>query len=222
VAHTSREQILAELEKAVIDGDVEAARTAANDAAAGLDSLEAIEKGLAKGVKVVGERFGKGELFLTDLMAAAEAMKVGLEILKPLILKQKKEMKSAGRVVIGTVFGDIHDIGKSIVASMLVANGFEVVDLGVEVPDEVFVDKVKELQPDILGLSALMTITMTSQRNVIVALRRAGLRDKVKVMIGGAVTTQDWAKEIGADAWAGDAVEAVERAKELMEGIVPS
>jgi len=213
----SREEILAKLEKGVIDGDGEAVEMAAKEAVAvGLDPLDAIENGLAKGVRVVGDGFGKGELFLIDLVAAAEAMKAGLKILKPLILQHKKEVKTLGKVVIGTVAGDIHDIGKSIVASLLFANGFEVIDLGVDVPTEVFIEKVKELQPDILGLSALMTTTMLSQKDVIESLKKAGIRDKVKVMIGGAATNLDWAKEIGADAWATDAVEAVAKAKELV------
>ncbi len=213
----SREGILAKLEKGVIEGDAEAVETAAKEAvAAGLDPLDAIENGLAKGVRVVGDGFGKGELFLTDLVAAAEAMKAGLKILKPLILQRSKEVKTLGKVLIGTVAGDIHDIGKSIVASLLFANGFEVIDLGVDVPAEVFIEKVKELQPDILGLSALMTTTMLSQKDVIEGLKRAGIRDKVKVMIGGAATNLDWAREIGADAWAADAVEAVAKAKELV------
>ncbi|MEM2506886.1 MAG: B12-binding domain-containing protein [Nitrososphaeria archaeon] len=212
----SREEILTKLQTGVIEGNTEMVKIAANEAVVTrLDPLDAIENGLAKGVRVVGDGFGKGEFFLAELVAAAEAMKVGLEILKPLILQQKKEIKTVGKVVIGTVSGDIHDIGKSIVASLLFAHGFEVIDLGVDVPTEVFVEKVIELKPDILGLSALMTTTMLHQKDVIEALKKAGIRDKVKVMIGGAVVNHEWAMEIGADAWATDALEAVKKAKEL-------
>jgi corrinoid protein of di/trimethylamine methyltransferase len=211
------EELLSKLEKTVVDGDAEAAEAVAKEAVeTGLDPLEAVEKGLAKGLKIVGERFGTGEIFLTDLMAAAEAVKTGLKILKPHILQQKKKMKTSGKVLIGTVAGDIHDIGKSIVATILFANGFEVYDLGVDVSTEVFVKKVTELQPDILGLSALMSNTRVFQKDVIDALRKAGLRNKIKVMIGGAATNQGWAKEIGADDWAADAMEAVTKAKKLM------
>jgi len=214
----NREEFLERLQKSVINGDIDKAASAAKAAIeAGLDPLDCIENGLAKGVRIIGERFGRGELFLMDLMAAAEAMKAGLEILEPLISKRGEEVKTLGRFLIGTVSGDIHDIGKTVVAAMLTANGFEVIDLGVDVPTEVFVDKVRELHPDILGLSALMTTTMFSQKAVIKALEEAGLRDKVKVMIGGAVVTEDWAKEIGADAWAKDALDAVEKAKKLIE-----
>jgi corrinoid protein of di/trimethylamine methyltransferase len=214
----SCEEILKKLEKGVLNGDPDVVEAVAKEAiAVNIDPLVAIEGGLAKGVKEVGERFGKGELFLTDLVAAAEAMKAGLKILNPLILQQKKETKALGEVVIGTVAGDIHDIGKSIVASLLFVNGFEVVDLGVDVPTDVFVEKVKELKPDILALSALMTTTMLYQKEVIEALKKAGIRGQVKVMVGGGVTTAEWAREIGADAWAADAVEAVERAKELIK-----
>jgi trimethylamine corrinoid protein len=213
----NREEVLSKLEKGVLNGDAEAVEAAVKEAmTANIDPLDAVENGLAKGVREVGERFGKGELFLTDLVAAAEAMKAGLKILNPLILRQKKETKTLGKVVIGTVAGDIHDVGKSIVASLLFVSGFEVIDLGVDVPTDVFVEKVKELKPDILALSALMTTTMLCQREVIEALKKAGIRNHVKVMVGGGVTTFEWAKEIGADAWAADAVEAVEKAKGLL------
>lgn len=213
-----KEEILEELQTAVVDGDIDIAISAAKEAVEkGLDPMIAIENGLAKGVRIVGEGFGRGELFLMDLMAAAEAMKAGLEILNPLISQKKEKVETIGRFLIGTVSGDIHDIGKTIVASMLFAYGFEVIDLGADVPNEVFIEKVKELQPDILGLSALMTTTMFLQKEVIDGLKKAGVRNKVKVMVGGAVTSQDWAIEIGADGWAGDAIDTVEKAKELLK-----
>ena len=212
----SKEDILAKLEKAVLDGDVDAAKAMANEAArVGVDPLDAIENGLAKGVKVIGDRFGKGELFLTDLMAAAEAMKAGLEILKPLI-SERREMKTLGKVVIGTVAGDIHDIGKSILGSMLFANGFEVYDLGADVPPEKFVEKVKEVNADIVGASALLSTTMPQQREIVKAFIRADLRDKVKIMFGGAPVTEEWVRQIGGDAYAEDAIDAIKVVKELL------
>lgn len=213
----NRKEILSGLEKGVIDGDVDSVMAIAKNAITdGLDPLDLVENGLAKGVRTVGEGFGRGELFLTELAAAAEAMKAGLNFLAPLITQQKKTLKTAGRFIIGTVSGDIHDIGKSIVASMLLANGFEVIDLGVDVPCEVFVEKVKELQPDILGLSALLSTTRLAQMDIINGLKKAGTRDKVKVIIGGAATSPEWAREIGADEWAGDAMEGVAKAKNLV------
>jgi len=214
----NKEEILKKLQEAVVNGDIDAAAFAAKEAAeTGLDPLYAIENGLAKGVKIVGDGFGRGELFLMDLMSAAEAMKTGLEILKPLISHKEKRAQTLGTFLIGTVSGDIHDIGKTIVASMLTANGFEVIDLGADVPNDVFIEKVREIQPDILGLSALMTTTMFPQKAVIYSLKEVGLRDKVKVMIGGAVVTEEWSEEIGADAWSKDALDAVEKAKKLVK-----
>jgi len=201
----------------VIEGNSEAARMAANEALKeGLDPLDAIEKGLAKGLREVGRRFECGELFLMQLILSGEAMKAGVQVLKPEILRLQKELKGMGTYLIGTVEGDIHDIGKSIVTAMLTAEGFDVVDLGVDVPDQLFVEKTKEIKPPILGLSALMTTTRTKQKDVIDALRRAGLKDAVKVMVGGATVTPEWAQEIGADAYGEDAIDATKKAKGLV------
>jgi len=149
---------------------------------------------------------------------SGEAMKAGLQVLKPEILKQKKQLTGSGTVLIGTVEGDIHDIGKSVVSAMLTAEGFDVIDLGVDVPDQVFVEKTKEIKPHILGLSALMTTTRTKQKDVIEALKRSELRDVAKVMVGGATVTPEWAEEIGADAYGEDAVDAARKAKNLIKG----
>jgi len=215
--YVMREIILNKLMEAILNYDIEGAIKAAEEALKyGLDPIDAIENGLAKGIKIVGEKFGSGEIFLTELAIAAEAMKEALKIFEPAILKSGRERKVLGRIVIGTVEGDIHDIGKNIVSTLLMASGFEVIDLGVDVPVEVFVEKVKELKPDILALSALMTTTMIKMVDVIKALEREGLRDKVKVMIGGAPTSKDWAREIGADGHGVDAIEAVEVAKKLI------
>jgi len=211
--------ILDQLSNSVIDGNSEAARIAATEALkAKLDPLEAIENGLAKGLREVGGRFERGEMFLMQLIMSGEAMKAGLQVLKPEILQQKKQLTGSGTVLIGTVEGDIHDIGKSVVIAMLTAEGFDVIDLGVDVPDQVFVEKTKEIKPHILGLSALMTTTRTKQKDVIEALKRSELRDVVRVMVGGATVTPEWAEEIGADAYGEDAVDAARKAKGLIKG----
>lgn len=184
----------------------------------GVDPVEALEEGLAKALKEVGDRFGRGDAFITELIAAAQAMEAGAGVLNEEIAKRGASRRAVGRFLIGTVEGDIHSIGKNIVATMLSAAGFEVVDIGVDVTTETFVEKVRELKPDILGLSALMTTTMTKQRDIIEALRDAGMRDGVKVIIGGAPVTEDWVEEIGADACGLDAGSAVKTALSLMEG----
>jgi corrinoid protein of di/trimethylamine methyltransferase len=209
---------LEKLSTAVIEGDAEAVKSAAADAVRQqVDPLEAIEKGLAKGLREVGQRFECGEMFLMQLILSGQAMKTGLEVLKPEMAKQQKQLAASGKFLIGTVEGDIHDIGKSIVAAMLTAEGFDVVDMGVGIPDKVFVDKTRELKPDILGLSALMTTTLTKQVDVIEALKQSGTRNAVKVMVGGATVTPEWAEKIGADGYGEDAIEAAKKAKQLME-----
>ena len=216
---TSTSGILEKLSNSVIEGNSDAARVAVSEAlAAQIDPLEAIENGLAKGLREVGKRFECGEMFLMQLILSGEAMKTGVELLKPEMLRQKKELRGSGTFLIGTVEGDIHDIGKSIVSAMLTAEGFEVVDLGVDVPEQVFVEKTKEIKPQILGLSALMTTTRTKQKDAIEALTKAGVRNAVKVMVGGATVTPEWAKEIGADAYGEDGVEAPRMAKQLLGG----
>ncbi len=212
-----RERILRELGEAVINFDDDLARHLAREVIdLGIDPVEALEDGLAKALREVGDRFGSGEAFITELIAAAQAMEAGAEILNDEIARRGATRKSIGRFLIGTVEGDIHSIGKNIVTTMLRASGFEVVDLGIDVPTGVFVDKVRELKPDILGLSALMTTTMTKQREVIDALRKAGLKQGVKVIVGGAPVTEEWVKEIGADACGLDAGIAVQVALSLM------
>lgn len=214
----STQEIHNKLRLSVIDGDPEeAAAAAALVIENSLDPIEAIEKGLSSGLNAVGEGFGDGELFLMDLMGAAEAMKAGIEVLQPELEKQKQQVEIQGKVVIGTVSGDIHDIGKSITSSMLYANGFDTIDLGVDVPTATFIENVKKHKPDVIGLSALMSTTMKAQKEVIEALKKAGLRDKVKVIIGGAIVNQTWADEIGADDWSKDALEAVDKVKQLVK-----
>jgi len=212
--------ILEELREAVRDYDNDRARRLAEEAVEkGIDPVEALEEGLARALRDVGDRFGRGEAFITELVAAAQAMDAGAEVLTKEISRRGASRKAVGRFLIGTVKGDIHSIGKNIVATMLQAAGFEVVDLGVDVSTGVFVEKVRELKPDILGLSALMTTTMTMQREVIAALKEAGLRENVKVVVGGAPVTEAWATEIGADACGYDADHAVTVALRLMKEV---
>lgn len=213
------DDILKELGEAVWNFDEELSKSLAKKAVEmGVDPVEALEEGLAKALKEVGDRFGRGDAFITELIAAAQAMEAGAGVLNEEIARRGASRRAVGRFLIGTVEGDIHSIGKNIVATMLSAAGFEVVDIGVDVTTETFVEKVRELKPDILGLSALMTTTMTKQRDVIEALRDAGMRDGVKVIVGGAPVTEDWVEEIGADACGLDAGSAVKTALSLMEG----
>jgi corrinoid protein of di/trimethylamine methyltransferase len=181
---------------------------------AGCPPLEVVERGMRPGMEEVGRRFERGEYFLPELIVAADIFQGVLS--RRVLPLLPRESRVLGRVVIGTVRGDIHDIGKNLVAAMLRASGFEVIDLGVDVPPERFVEAVREHKPDILGMSALLTTTMLEMRNVIDALRAAGLRDKVKVIVGGAPVTEEYAREIGADAYARDAVEAVKKCAELV------
>jgi methylmalonyl-CoA mutase cobalamin-binding domain/chain len=168
-------------------------------------------------LKEIGGRFDKGEIFLMHLVAAGTAAKKALtDVLEPEISRSGMKRKTLGKVVIGTVAGDIHDIGKSIVAAMLFTAGFEVFDLGVDIPVEEFVKKVQETNADIIALSALLSTTLPVQRELIQALKTANIRERVKVMVGGAPATMEWAESIGADGYGGDAVEAVKVAKKLM------
>jgi len=214
----SLEDLLKEMAQSVIDGEPElAVALAQKGLQAGYDPLEMIEKGYAKGIQVVGELFAKGEYFLPHLIIGAKAMQDAIAVLEVELLKHRQTRHTLGTVVLGTVKGDIHEIGKSLVGTMLTAAGFRVHDIGVDVPVERFVDMVKETGANLLGLSALLTTTMQGQNEVIKALREAGIRDQVKVMVGGAPVTQGWANEIGADGYAEDAIGATALAKALAE-----
>jgi len=217
-ASNMTEQILSDLREAVLYFDPEEARTLAQKALdMGVDPVTALEEGLAKPLREVGDRFGTGEAFITELIAAAQAMEAGAEVLNREITRRGATRKKVGRFLIGTVEGDIHSIGKNIVATMLNTAGFEVIDLGADVPTQTFIENVKKHRPDILGLSALMTTTMTNQREVIEALKAAGLREGLKIIVGGSPVTEDWVREIGADACGLDALSAVEASLRLME-----
>jgi len=214
----ANERLFEEMTNVVIAGLPDKARELANEVLrAGIDPLAAIEQGFKPGMDVVGEGFAKGELFIPDLMMSSRAMQEGIAVLEPELLKRKQELKTLGKVVIGTVQGDIHEIGKTLVATMLTANGFEVRDLGVDVSPQRFVDAVREVDADVVGLSALLTTTMLNQEAVILTLKEAGLRDQVRVIIGGVPTSPEWASEIGADAYAENATEAVEVVKGLVQ-----
>ncbi|MEM3522340.1 MAG: corrinoid protein [Candidatus Bathyarchaeia archaeon] len=213
----SEEKVFEGLKKAVIECDEETAKKIAEEVLKkGIDPLEAIRQGLMEGMKVVGEKMAKSEVFITEVMMAAEAMKAAIEILKPQLSEKRISEITIGKVVLGTVYGDIHDIGKNIVATMLEAAGFEVFDIGCDVPTPKFIEKAEEVKADIIGASALLTVTKLEQEKIIKLLKELGLRDKYKVIVGGAIVTQEWANEIGADGYGKDAEEAVRVAKDLV------
>lgn len=200
---------------AVLNGDREAAvDTIHQTLEDGADPQELIDRGMIPAMDEVGRRFEDGEYFVPELLLAARAMKAAFELLRPLLLEGGAEPE--GRVVIGTVKGDLHDIGKDIVAALLEGAGFEVVDLGTDVAPGQFVDAAREAGVDIVGLSALLTVTMLAMKSTVEAFEKAGLRDQVKVMIGGAPITEAFAQDIRADAYADNAVAAVRVAKQLI------
>lgn len=181
----------------------------------GITPQELLDDGLLKGMSLLGVRFKNNEVFVPEVLIAARALNRGSEALKPLLIEAGVEAK--GKAVIGTVKGDLHDIGKNLVKMMLEGAGFEVVDLGIDVPDENFLVALREHKPDILCLSALLTTTMRQQGSVINAVTDAGLRDTVKILVGGAPITMDFAKEIGADGYAPDAATAAEVASSFLQ-----
>jgi trimethylamine corrinoid protein len=212
-----KETILEQLRKAIQEYNIDQAKHFSEEAIkGGLDPTEIIKKGPASALKEIGDKFSCGELFLPELVAAAQAGEASIAVLNEEISRRAESIESLGRVVIGTVFGDVHSIGKNIVATMLRVAGFDVTDVGVDVPGDTFIQKVKELKPDILGLSALLTTTMDEQRKLVTRLKEEGLRDKVKVMVGGAPVSPEWGREIGADAVGLDAQDGVEKALRLL------
>ncbi|MGA9968279.1 MAG: corrinoid protein [Terriglobales bacterium] len=211
------------MRQSIIDGAPDTASGLAWQAlAAGIAALEAINEGFVPGMHVVGEQFGKGKMFLPDMMASAEAMRAAMAVFDPELKRLGTERPMAGVVVLGTTKGDIHEIGKILVGTLLTAHGFRVHDLGADVAGEQFAARAQELGADIVGVSALLTTTMRNQRGVLEALEKAGLRSHVKVMVGGAPVTRRWAEEIGADGYAKDAMSAVALARSLMEQKVRS
>lgn len=211
-------ELIQQITGSIIEGDPDLTIDLTRQALeAGIEPMEIIDSALIPGMDVVGQKFSEGEYFLPNLIISAEGMKGAMELLEPHLKERQQTRTTLGKVVIGTVEGDIHEIGKSLVGTMLSANGFTVYDMGVDVPVDQFIAKIKETGANILGLSALLTTTMDVQREVVEALKNAGLRDQVKVLVGGAPVTRGWADEIGADGYAEDAIGAVEVARKLVQ-----
>jgi corrinoid protein of di/trimethylamine methyltransferase len=211
------DELFQKLSDAVVDGEKQSAIDLANQALEqGLDPLSCINEGLVEGIQKVGVLFNDGEYYLPQLIMGAEAMKAALAVLEPeLVGDQKRDV--VGRVVVGTVEGDMHEIGKTLVGTMLAANGFKVTDIGVNNSAEEFIAAIREADADIVGASALLTTTMVNQKKLIEELEQAGLREKVKVMVGGAPVTKRYADDIGADGYAEDAISAVDMAFRLID-----
>ncbi len=213
-----KEELFDKMEKAIIEGDKEEAESLAKEAVKeNLDLNEVIEKGCVPGIQKVGDLWEKGEYFLPELITSAECMKAAMEVFKPELKKANIETRSYGKIVIGTVEGDIHDIGKNLVASMLSANGFEVIDLGADVKLEKFIEKSEAENADFICLSALLTTTMLGQKKAIEMLKEKNLFGRFKVLVGGAPVNQKWANDIGADGYAENAMIAVKAVKKLIE-----
>jgi trimethylamine corrinoid protein len=211
------EELFQKMAQSIIDGDSDASTELAKESiVVGIPPLQAITDGFVIGVNTVGDAFGRGDAFLPELVMAGEAMKAAVAVLNPELKKQGTERRMLGRVVLATVEGDIHEIGKTLVGTMLGSSGFEVFDLGVDASPEKIIGKALEVNADIIGMSALLTTTMVKQKEVIQELEKEGLRGRFKVMVGGAPITRDWVKSIKADGYSEDAVGAVRVAKELM------
>jgi len=214
----NNEEFLNTIKKAIVEGDKdEAVQLAQRAITEKMDLNEVIEKGYIPGIQRVGQLWEEGEYFLPELITSAECMKAAMKIVQPELEKAQIDIRSAGTIVIGTVEGDIHDIGKNLVASILSANGFDVVDLGADVELETFIEKAEEVNANLICLSALLTTTMTGQKKLIEFLKERGLYGRFKVMVGGAPVNQKWADDIGADGYSENALTAVGAAKKLTE-----
>lgn len=212
-----KEEILKNLEMAIVDGDKNKVRENVSEALKQkIDPLDVVGLGLSRGMKFVGDRFERGEAFLPELVMAADNFKAAMEILRPEMEAQKKEIPKTGTVLIGTVKGDVHDIGKNIVSTIFETHGFAVEDLGIDTPVLDFIEQADKVSADIIAISSLMTNTMLGQREIIETLKQRNLRDKYFVIVGGGPVTQAWANEIGADGYGKNAVEAVALAKKLL------
>jgi corrinoid protein of di/trimethylamine methyltransferase len=209
-------KILENLRKAVLEGDDDLAHEIAQKSLEeGIKPIEVVNNGIVPGIEEVGELWKRNEYFLPDVVLSAEAFKMAMEVIEPHL--SSGEFGVTGKIVIGTVAGDMHTLGKIIVIAMLRSAGFEVFDVGEDISIATFIEKVKDLKPNILGLGCYMTTTMLDMKDIIIKLQENGLRNSVKVMVGGVPTSQEFADEIGADAWGKDAIDAVEKAKKLME-----
>jgi 5-methyltetrahydrofolate--homocysteine methyltransferase len=209
------EELYQAISKAVTEGEEEEAVKRVKEALkAGLPPVGIMQRGIVTGINRAGELWKANEFFLPDVILAADALKAAIAVLKP-HLKEGEGLKKGKKVVIGVVQGDVHDLGKSLVIAMLTAAGFEVIDLGIDVPKQKFIDAAREQKPDILGLGAYMTTTMLEMKDVIIELDRQGLRRNLKVMVGGVPTSQEFADQVGADAWGKDALDTLQKALKL-------
>jgi corrinoid protein of di/trimethylamine methyltransferase len=209
-------EMIDKLKRTVLDFDIDNAESVAKEALdAGVDPIEAANA-LTESIQIIGDKFGKGELFLPDLVCASEVLKNAFPSINAAIEAKGEKQKSLGKVVIGTVFGDIHNIGKNMVSTLLYAAGFEVIDLGINVKSDDFLKAIKDNNPDVLAMSALLTTTATEQKNVIEGLKKEGVRDRVKVIVGGSPINQEFADSIGADGYGATAPEGVKLVKRLL------
>ena len=216
---TKKEELLEKLAEAIAAGDTQAAGSVAEEiVAAKIDPVEAVLRGATRGLEIVGDKYKRLEAFLPDLIQAGDAMKACVAVFKQHIKPEKMAELSRGKIVIGTVYGDIHDIGKNLVATMLAASGYEVQDLGISVPVKRFIEESENTKANVIALSALLTQTSYYQKQVIDYLRDANMRNKYYVVVGGAPVSPEWAKEIGADGYARTAVGATQLIKQLLTG----
>ena len=211
------EKVLVDLKKAVLEGDDDLSKDLAvkliNE---GIEPIKVMNEGIIPGIVEAGELWKTNDYFQTDIILCAEAFRLAMEVVEPKL--SSGDLGKSGTVIIGTVAGDMHNLGKIMVKATLRSGGFNVIDLGEDVPNDTFIQKVKEIKPDILGLGCYMTTTMLEMKNILGLLQKEGLRNGVKVMVGGVPTTQEFANEVGADAWGKDAFDTVEKAKKIMEG----
>ena len=208
--------ILEGIQQAIVEGDDDIAASQTKKAIDdGVDTLEIFRNAIIPGIEQAGKLWQENVYFMPDVVLSAEAFKAAMKVIEPYL--KKVDARYTGKILQGVVAGDMHDLGKSIVIAVFMGAGFEVIDLGVDIPVEVFIEKIKEHQPDILGVGCYMTTTMLGVKELMQALQEHGLRNKIKVMIGGVPTTQQFADEIGADAWGKDALDAAIKAKQLME-----
>jgi corrinoid protein of di/trimethylamine methyltransferase len=211
------QQLYDQMMKSIIDGDSDLAVQLANQAIQqSIDPLDAITHGFARGINHIGQEFASGNAFLPELVMSGEAMKAAVAVLEPELMRRGTQREVLGKVVLATVQGDIHEIGKTLVGTMLSAAGFQVYDLGVDASSDKIIGKALEVNADIIAMSALLTTTMVKQREVIDELQKEGLRDRFKVIVGGAPVTRDWVKRIEADGYSEDAIGAVNLAKQLV------
>ena len=212
-----KKQLMENIVRSIIDGDQVKAQENAREALnINIDPLEVVESGFSRGMAFVGESYERGESYLPELLMAAATFNAAMEILEPEIEAQNKEIAKAGTVLLGTVKGDVHDLGKNIVAMVLETNGFSVVDIGVDVPSLNFIEEAKNVKADVIALSSLMTTTMPAQREIIEILKEKNLRDEYFVIVGGGPVSEEWAERIGADGFGKTAVDAVELIKKLL------